>query len=211
MRKFGLFSLLKIIRVLRFTKVISFINTTESVKQSLRIFKLLFYLLMYVHWQACAWFFYTRQDKMWFPIPDLIMDHRTFYEHGITYTYCMSIYHSVGILDGVEMVPANAHQAIVVSFLVLVSEFIHAHIIGTIDVVLHNLSARSSLFFEQIEFASATMKNIRMSSEVQQKVLSYLSKVHNKMDQRKDLDHLMSKLSPSLKILVTKHLFLNVI
>jgi len=123
----------------------------------------------------------------------------------------LSIYHSVGILDGVEMVPANAHQAIVVSFLVLVSEFIHAHIIGTIDVVLHNLSARSSLFYEQIEFASATMKNIRMSSEVQQKVLSYLSKVHNKMDQRRDLDHLMAKLSPSLKILVTKHLFLNVI
>jgi hypothetical protein len=44
------------------------------------------------------------------------------------------------------MVPANAHQAIVVSFLVLVSEFIHAHIIGTIDVVLQNLSKRSSDF-----------------------------------------------------------------
>ncbi len=135
-------------------------------KQSLRIFKLVFYLLMYVHWQACAWFYYTKQDRLWYPIADLILDHRTFYDHGTTYTYCLSVYHSVGILDGIEMLPANAHQAIVVSILVLVSEFIHAHIIGTIDVVLHNLSAKSSQFYEQVEFATATMKKIRMNSEV---------------------------------------------
>jgi hypothetical protein len=58
--KFGLFSLVKIIRVLRFTKVISFLNTTESIKLSLRLFKLIFYLIIYLHWQACAWFFYTK-------------------------------------------------------------------------------------------------------------------------------------------------------
>lgn len=49
-KKFGLFSILKIIRVLRFTKVISFLNTTESIKLSLRLFKLIFYLIMYLHW-----------------------------------------------------------------------------------------------------------------------------------------------------------------
>ena len=142
--KFGLFSLVKIIRVLRFTKVISFLNTTESVKLSLRLFKLIFYLIIYLHWQACAWFFYTKQDKMWFPLPDLIQDIDTFYEHGVVFTYCFSVWHSVSILDGADMVPANPHQAIVVSFLVIVSEFIHAHIIGTMDVVLHSLSSRSS-------------------------------------------------------------------
>ena len=34
------------------------------------------------------------------------------------------------------MVPAAGHQAVVVSVLVLVSEFIHAHILGTIGVLL---------------------------------------------------------------------------
>lgn len=34
------------------------------------------------------------------------------------------------------MVPATGQQAILVSFLVIVSEFIHAHILGTIGVVL---------------------------------------------------------------------------
>jgi hypothetical protein len=39
----------------------------------------------------------------------------------------------------------------------------------------------------------------------------YLSKSHNTIDQRKELHELMSKLSPNLKNLVTKRLFLNVI
>jgi hypothetical protein len=42
-------------------------------------------------------------------------------------------------------------------------------------------------------------------------VLTYLSKVHNKIDIRKDLDVLMAKLPPSIKNQVTKHLFLNLI
>jgi hypothetical protein len=42
-------------------------------------------------------------------------------------------------------------------------------------------------------------------------VLSYLSKTHNSLNQRKDLHELMYKLSPSLKHLVTKRLFFNII
>lgn len=47
------------LRILRFVKIISFLNATESVKLSLKLFKLIFYLLIYVHWQACLWYFYT--------------------------------------------------------------------------------------------------------------------------------------------------------
>jgi hypothetical protein len=63
LQKLGLVSILKLFRVLRFTKVISFLNTTEHVKLSLRLFKLIFYLIIYIHIQACAWFFYTKQDR----------------------------------------------------------------------------------------------------------------------------------------------------
>lgn len=77
------------------------------------------------------------------------------------------------------MVPANSHQAIVVSVLVIISEFIHAHIIGTMDVVLHSLSSKSVHFQEKIEFVTTTMKSIKLDHEVQQKVLKYVSKVHS--------------------------------
>jgi hypothetical protein len=28
--------------------------------------------MIYIHWQACAWFYYTKWDRMWFPLPDII-------------------------------------------------------------------------------------------------------------------------------------------
>lgn len=65
-------SMLKIVRILRFTKVISYLNATETVKLSLKLAKLIFYLMIYLHWQACAWFYYTKWDRTWFPITDLI-------------------------------------------------------------------------------------------------------------------------------------------
>ena len=148
---------------------------------------------------------------MWYPVPDLIMDLRTFYDHGIAFTYCFSVYHSVSILDGAEMVPANSHQAIVLSVLVILSEFIHAHIIGTMEIVLHSMNRRSKEFYEQIEFATSTMKNIRLDRDTQKEVLSYLAKIHKKLDVKKDLEHLMMHLSPSLRGLITKRVFLNVV
>ena len=56
---FALLSMLKIFRILRFTKIISYLNATENVKLSLKLFKMVFYLCIYIHWQACAWYFYT--------------------------------------------------------------------------------------------------------------------------------------------------------
>jgi hypothetical protein len=58
--KLKLISILKLARVFRFTKVISFLNATETVKLSLKLFKLIFYLIIYLHLQACAWYFYTK-------------------------------------------------------------------------------------------------------------------------------------------------------
>ena len=73
------------------------------------------------------------------------------------------------------MVPSTDNQAIVVSFLVIMGEFVHAHILGTISVVLQSLNRKSAKFQEQIEFATSTMKTIRLSEPIQTKIVDYLS------------------------------------
>jgi len=89
------------------------------------------------------------------------------------------------------MVPATDNQAVVVSVLVIVSEFIHAHILGTIGVVLHSLAKKSNEFQEQIEFATSTMKTMRLGEKVQHGVLDYLTRQHYENESLKDLDSLM--------------------
>lgn len=61
------------------------------------------------------------------------------------------------------MVPATDHQAIVASILAIISEFIRAHILGTIGLVITLLSRKSTKFQENIEFATSTMKTIKLS------------------------------------------------
>ena len=61
--KLKLISILKLARIFRFTRIISFLNASEDLRLSLKLFKLIFYLVIYLHLQACAWFFYTNLDK----------------------------------------------------------------------------------------------------------------------------------------------------
>jgi hypothetical protein len=69
----------------------------------------------------------------------------------------------VNILLGEEMLPVTSAQAILVSIALLVGEFIHAHIMGTIAVVLQSMSRKTTKFQEQIEVASSTMKTIKLT------------------------------------------------
>lgn len=107
--KLSIFSLLKLFRVLRLTKVISFMNASEDIKHSLKIFKLVFYLILYIHCQACAWFYFTDFDKTWFPLEKILLGHKYFYDDSVSvlYQYTYSIYHSVNILLGEEMLPVT--------------------------------------------------------------------------------------------------------
>jgi hypothetical protein len=60
------------------------------------------------------------------------------------------------------MLPVTQLQAIIASIALLMGEFIHAHIMGTIAVVLSSMSRKTTKFQEQIEMATSTMKNIKL-------------------------------------------------
>jgi hypothetical protein len=173
----AILSLLKFFRILRLTKVISYMNASENIKHSLKIFKLLFFLTIYIHFQACAWFYYTKYDKVWFPLEKVLLDQRYLYDENVSimYQYCSSIYSSVNILLGEEMMPATQYQALILAVALLMGEFIHAHIMGTIAVVLGSMNRKSTKHQEQIEIACQTMKNIQLSQDLQKKVQDYLT------------------------------------
>ena len=64
-----LFSMLKLVRVLRLQRVITFMNTTDDVKLTLQLVKTSFYLILFIHVSACIWFFVVNadEDKKWKP------------------------------------------------------------------------------------------------------------------------------------------------
>lgn len=110
----------------------------------------------------------------------------------------------MNILLGEEMLPVTSAQAVLVSVALLVGEFIHAHIMGTIAVVMHSMSRKTTKFQEQIEVASSTMKNIKINESLQRQVQEYLTMKQSDLENQKELDNLLSLLSPSLRLRITQ-------
>ena len=65
-----IFGILKLGRILRLSKIISFLRTTNDVKASLRIFKMVLFLGVYLHCYTCLWWILVISTKKWIPPMD---------------------------------------------------------------------------------------------------------------------------------------------
>ena len=64
-------SILKLFRVMRLSKLITYMNSTDDVKNSLKVLKLCFFLILYVHLVGCIWVYinqFNPPGKYWMPI-----------------------------------------------------------------------------------------------------------------------------------------------
>lgn len=67
----AMFSLLKIVRVTRLGRIIARLNVSEDTKNSLKLFQLVFFIVMYIHCSGCAWFAIVNSDETWIPPLDM--------------------------------------------------------------------------------------------------------------------------------------------
>ena len=66
----NLITLLKLVRVLRLGRLISVMKVKDDIKLSLRLFKLVFFLTLYLHCQGWLWYYIIVKDHTWIPMID---------------------------------------------------------------------------------------------------------------------------------------------
>ena len=64
---FQLLGALKLVRVMRLNKIITYLRSTEEFKAMLKLLKLIFFLVMYLHCFGCIWWLVVRDDANWIP------------------------------------------------------------------------------------------------------------------------------------------------
>ncbi len=62
---FKAFGALKLVRVLRLSRIITYLRSKEEIKALLKLIKLIFYLMLYLHCFACAWWLVVKEKKTW--------------------------------------------------------------------------------------------------------------------------------------------------
>lgn len=199
--------LLKLIRLTRLSRVITYLNFKSNVKMFIRLGKLIFFLILYLHLIGCFWFYIARQDEKWFPPLDENSGVTDIYTASSVTQYITSLYYSVLLLAGNDMLPQGNIQVIFTTIMIFAASIINANIFGNIAVLLQQIYRKTSLFQEKLENATSTMKSLNVPNSLQKTIQEYLTSTQSTLDQQNEFDMFLTMLSPSLKNEVTKHIF----
>jgi len=72
--------LLKLVRLLRLGRIITYMKFKSSLKIGFKMFQLLLFLLLLVHWIGCSWYIMVRNRDSWLPPKDLDAGETDFYD-----------------------------------------------------------------------------------------------------------------------------------
>ena len=120
----------------RIGKVINNINTSEDTKVMLKLGKLIFFLILYVHVIGCFWFTWVKVNGEWIPPLDYMYVQTDLYESSDAKVYASCFYHAVQMLIGSEVGPRTIYQYSLISTVLIIGAIFNANIFGTLAVLV---------------------------------------------------------------------------
>jgi hypothetical protein len=135
---YELFGILKLGRVLRLNKIIAFMNVEEDIKASIKLTKIVFFLLIYIHFYACIWFLIVKSNKTWVSAIHVDKEDRyEFYSYPENLKqYLICIHSSVLICLGTDILPSNTIENIMAACGAFFGAIINANIFGELAVIM---------------------------------------------------------------------------
>ena len=76
-----LVGMLKLVRILRLGRIISFLRTNPNFKFGLKILQILIIILLLFHWVNCYFAFVVLDDEIWIPPKDVDFRHTELYDN----------------------------------------------------------------------------------------------------------------------------------
>jgi len=137
---YELFGILKLGRVLRLNKIIQFLNVDEDVKASMKLSKMVFFLIIYIHFYACLWWLLVKNSLNWVPpMHTANEDMYEVYTYPIMTQYMVCIYGSVLSLLGSDIFPMGSYQTLMATAGCFFGAIINANIFGELAVIMASM------------------------------------------------------------------------
>jgi hypothetical protein len=149
----------------------------------------------------------AEDDEKWIPPLDYVWIKTDIYTDSSIKQYFTSLYHSVLLLGGNDIGPRGNLQLVFTVVILITGAIINASIFGNIAVILQTLNRKQTEFQDKLDNANSAMKNLGIPQRTTKIIQNYLTYTQNTLDHQIQLDSFLSILSPSMKTLVTKHIF----
>lgn len=179
-----------------------------GLKIGIRIFQLLFFLLLIVHWIGCLWYILVRDEDSWMPPKDLDAQMTDFYTDSTFKKYTIVFYYAILTMVGNEIAPRNNLQTIFATFVVISGALLSAFIFGNMAALMATINRRTNYFDYIMDLSSTTMASIRLKQNHQNDVYSYLETIQETPYLQQDIERFFSILSDPLKKQINAQLYL---
>ena len=149
-KNFKLFGCLKLIRVLRLNRIIRDMNAQSHIKATLKIVKLGFFLLLYIHVISCLWYAIVKQDLVWSPPMTVLTSLQTnpnesIFSQTMYFQYWVCTYSSCLFLYGNDVYPKNWYQVAFAAAANAIGSFCLVFIFGELAILVSELNVRDSI------------------------------------------------------------------
>lgn len=175
--------MLKMQRIRRLSKIITNLTVSHETKALLKVFQMIFLLLLYFHIIACLWrFIINVENPEWIPPTDFIYGGDTkIYQEDIMHQYLSMVYHAIMIFGINEVAPRRENEVLLVVVLMCISGIANAYIFGEMANLVAEYDSKNIDLQENIDNTNSTMFELQISTEVQDQVRCYLKAVNNTM------------------------------
>jgi type III secretory pathway component EscS len=201
--QFKFLGLLKLVRLLRLGRMITFLKANQNLKFSVKIAQLVFFLLLINHWINCIWYMTTSAEQTWFPPKDLDFRETGAYTDDMWSRYNLFFYYGILILVGNEVLPTDNTELLVLTLITFLSTIGIGVIIGEFAALLEMITKKERVISQEFDIVNNVMHSLRTPEALQDRILYYLDNV-NESQFIKNL-HIYTLLSPSLAKMIKVH------
>ena len=212
-KQFQLFGILKLIRVLRLNRIIMYLNLKQDIKASIKLIKLVFFLLMYVHFIACVWYYLINVKKEWIPPLDYLWgweNQGAFFNKSGPYKYMVSFYTSCLFLFGNDLGARDNEQLFFISTVNIMGAIAQANLFGELAVLVYNINKKAIILQEKIDTVNTAMNHLDLPPSIQEEVIRFIKKTQHSYDQQEELKQFTDLIPSSFHQRITMYIFTRI-
>ena len=199
-----IFSLFKFPRLLRLGRILKFIERLGVYANIWRIFRLLGFIILVLHWVTCLWHLTVCSDTDSFDGAIEDLEKLAYCEKGWDSpgenSYLQSSYWAVLLLLGNDVYPFNKETMVLSVIMLLIGSFLYAAVFGIVAALMNALQARDLVFRNKIDSINDIIRYLNMPEELGERVRQYYEYVWIRYrDLDTGLDEFTRALPPSLR------------
>ena len=174
-----IFGMLKLVRLMRLGRMVSFMKSNKSFKLGIILVQLLFILILVIHWIACVWYGVISLKEEWIPPKDVDWVDKKGKPMTIIYTetdfaiYNVFFYYSILTLVTNELMPIDNTEILFAVFILLTGSLVIGVLIGEFSSIMNDMSENQNRLNEEQDMITSMMIGLKLDEEIQINVHEY--------------------------------------